>query len=546
MAEHFGDTPNLIGWQTDNEFGNPVCFCETCRADFQDWLRRKYGSLEELNRAWGTHFWSHQYTTWGEIQIPHPSGRAGRLAEPHYLATHNPSLCLDFQRYHSHINVRFQRDQVRLLREICPNHFITHNFMGLFSEVNYYDLAEDLDLVSWDNYPVWGRPDIPYRSSAAAAVMRGLKQKNFWIMEQTAGPGGWSTFGRNPRPGEIRKIAYQQLANGADGQVWFRWRTCTAGREQYWHGLLGHDGKPLRRYEEAAQTAREYHQLAPELEGTSPQPQVAIIYDYETIWALNIQPGYPGNSYHEAMMRYFGALLRAGVAADMVKPTGDLSGYRAVIAPDFHLVPDAVARKLSDYVSGGGVLLADCRLAVKDETNLCYDRTLPGLLSEPLGISVEEYEAIDDGVEYAVVGRSAIEGRFTAVQYVDWVRPNGSEVIAGFEQWHLDAFAAVTRNRFGKGAAYYVGAVVREEAFYDQLIADVLKAAKVQPPLAPPEGVEVAVREGAGKKLLFVVNHTEEKQTVSVPPGKRELLTGEETTDSLDLDRYGVAVIKLE
>jgi beta-galactosidase len=328
--------------------------------------------------------------------------------------------------------------------------------------------------------------------------------------------------------------------------VWFRWRTCTAGREQYWHGLLGHDGKPLRRYEEAAQTAREYHQLAPELEGTSPQPQVAIIYDYETIWALNIQPGYPGNSYHEAMMRYFGALLRAGVAADMVKPTGDLSGYRAVIAPDFHLVPDAVARKLSDYVSGGGVLLADCRLAVKDETNLCYDRTLPGLLSEPLGISVEEYEAIDDGVEYAVVGRSAIEGRFTAVQYVDWVRPNGSEVIAGFEQWHLDAFAAVTRNRFGKGAAYYVGAVVREEAFYDQLIADVLKAAKVQPPLAPPEGVEVAVREGAGKKLLFVVNHTEEKQTVSVPPGKRELLTGEETADSLDLDRYGVAVIKLE
>src|SRR6185369_3593777 len=114
------------------------------------------------------------------------------------------------------------------------------------------DLAEDLDHVSWDNYPVWGKPEIPYESSAAADVMRGLKRKNFWIMEQTAGPHGWGAFARNPRPGELRKLVFQQLAHGADGMLWFRWRSCTVGREQYWHGLLGHDGKALRRYEEAA------------------------------------------------------------------------------------------------------------------------------------------------------------------------------------------------------------------------------------------------------------------------------------------------------
>jgi len=545
MASHFADTPNVIGWQTDNEFGGPVCFCPTCRADFQDWLRTKYGTIEELNQRWGTHFWGQKYRAWGEVQLPDGEEQAWRLAGEGYLGTHNPSLCLDFQRYVSWLNVRFQGDQVRILRSLCPNHFVTHNFMGLYSELDYYDLAADLDHVSWDNYPVWGRPEIHYRSSAAAAVMRGLKRKNFWVMEQTAGPGGWSTFGRNPRPGEIRQIAYQQLANGADGMIWFRWRTCTAGREQYWHGLLGHDGKPLRRYREAAQVARECHQLAQELEGTAVKAEVAVVYDYQSIWALWIQPGFPGNSYHEAMMRYYAALFRAGVTVDMVRPTEDLSQYRLVIAPALHLVPDRVATRLVEYVKNGGVLLADCRFGVKDETNLCYDRTLPGPLTDTLGLVIEEYEAMDEQMAYRVVGKQRLKGEFTAIKYVDWITPEGAEVLAGYEQWHLSTFAAVTRNSFGRGRAYYVGMIAREPEFYDQLVAELLRTAEVEPPLAPPEGVEVSLRQRGGKKLLFLVNHSEDKKTVAVPPGKQELITNATTAGAIELDRYGVAVVKL-
>ncbi|MCJ7749958.1 MAG: beta-galactosidase, partial [Armatimonadetes bacterium] len=457
MAEHFADAPSVIGWQTDNEFGGPTCCCPTCRADFQDWLRARYGTLDELNRRWGTHFWGHRYGTWSEIQVPESPGTGWKHAGGGLLTTHNPSLCLDWMRYCSWLNVRFQRDQIGVLRQICPRHFVTHNLMGLYSGLNYYDLAEDLDLVSWDNYPVWGKPDIGYGSSAAAAVMRGIKRKNYWIMEQTAGPSGWSTFGRNPRPGEIRKIAHQQVANGADAIIWFRWRTCTAGREQYWHGLLGHDGKPLRRYREAAQTARDLHTLAGELEGTTVKPDVAIIHDYENIWAIQIQPGFLGNTYHAAMSRYFRALFRAGVSVDMIKPSDDLSQYRLVIAPDLTIVPDALADRLSEYVKNGGVLLADCRFGVKDETNLCHERTLPGLLSDTLGITIEEYEAMDEGTEYRIVGKTGIDGTFTAVEYADWISPQGAEVLAGFDQWHLREFAAATRNRFGDGLAYYLG-----------------------------------------------------------------------------------------
>jgi len=532
MAEHFARAPNVIGWQTDNEFGHPVCFCDACRAEFQDWLRRRYGTLEELNRRWGTHFWGHVHTTWGEIEIPADANR------------YNPSLCLDWQRFFSHLNVRFQRDQVRILRELCPNHFVTHNFMGLFSDLNYYDLAEDLDHVSWDNYPVWGAPGIPYDAAAGADVMRGLKRKNFWIMEQTAGPGGGSTFGRNPRPGEIRKIAYQQLSHGAEGQLWFRWRTCTAGREQYWHGLLGHDGKPLRRYREAARTAREFHALVPELEGTTVVPRVAMVYDYDSIWALRIQPGFAGNSYHAAMRRYYGALMRAGVNVDMVPPTADLSQYRLVVAPELHVMPDAVADSLKSYVADGGVLLTDCRTGVKDETNLCHERTLPGLLSEALDIVIEEYGSLSADMEYGVAGRGGLEGRYTAVQYVDWVTPNGAETLALYEQWHVEALAAVTRNRFGEGWAYYVGTVVKEDAFYDRLMAEVLSSARVEPLIRPPEGVEVSVRRGNGKSLVFLLNHTEEERAVCVPAGGRELLTDTGTGEPIELNAYGVAVVR--
>jgi beta-galactosidase len=542
MAEHYKDHPNVIGWQTDNEFGGTDCRCDRCRDRFQDWLRRRYETLDELNRAWGTHFWGLTVQSWDEITIP--DSRGGET-----WAISNPSSSLDWKRYTSWLNVDFQDEQIRIIRELCPDHqFVTHNFMGLFQEMDYYDLAKDLDFVSWDNYPVfsnWEKPGVSYGASFAADVMRGLKGKNFWIMEQTAGPLGWGTFSRNPRPGEIRKIAYQQLAHGADAQIWFRWRTCTAGREQYWHGLLGHDGKAGRRYREAAQLAGEYAALSDVLAGTTVKPDVAIIYDYDSLWALRFQPGFEGNSFQRAVGRYQRALFRAGVNVDMVRPGADLSGYALVLAPALHVLPDQLAHQLVAFVEGGGVLLADARTGVKDETNLAHARTLPGLLTPALGIEIEEYESLGE-VEYVVGGTDPVGGAFTATQYSDWATAKGAEVVAAYDTWPVKGLAAVTRNAHGKGRGWYVGTVMKEDTFYDRLVAALVADAGVTAVLDPPEGVEVSVREGEGRELLFVINHTEQGQAVPVPPGKPRLLVGGETGQVLELEPYGVAVVRLK
>ena len=540
MAEHFANTPNVIGWQTDNEFAGPVCHCDICLGNFQDWLREKHGTLEKLNEAWGTHFWGHKVQTWGEIQIPDCTG------EGSWNPTGNPGACYDWRQFNSWLNVRFQHEQVKIIREICPdNHFITHNLMSFHPEISYYDLAKDLDFVSWDNYPVWNKPTISYGAAMAADLMRGIKEKNFWIMEQTAGPCGWGNFFRNPRPGEIRKISYQQLAHGADAQIWFRWRTCTAGREQYWHGLLGHDGKPLRRYKEAAQVTLEYRSFEKYLVGTTVKSDVAIVYDYHSIWSLWGQAGFEGNNVRDAISRYYNAFFRAGINVDIVNINTDFSKYKLVLTPDLIVLPDKLAGKLNDYVKNGGVFLADCRTGVKDEHNLVHKRTLPGLLSPMLGIEIQEYGAITPDFDYELISDQLFNDKFTATKYIDWIIPKGAEKIAGYNQWHLENYAAVTRHEFGKGTGWYVGTIAKEELFYDKLIEKLLKDANIEKFIEIPAGVEASIRQGNGNKLLFLINHTEELKSVIIPKGKSDLLNGGKTDDSIELGIYGVAVIKL-
>ena len=246
-AKRFADNPGVIGWQIDNELGNShgdLCMCDSCKRQFQAWLHKKYGTIEALNDAWGTAFWSQGYNHFEQIGTP--------------LLTavgENPSAMLDWKCFCSDLIVDFAAHQARILREICPNHFITHNFMCFDNKVNYYDLAGLLDFVSNDIYPAghWQKQPHQPDSELAAChdVIRGYKKKPFWMMEQQSGMAGWEIMGRALEPGQMSAWAMQSVAHGADAVVFFRWRTCAMGTEQYWHGILGHSGNPGRTYHEA-------------------------------------------------------------------------------------------------------------------------------------------------------------------------------------------------------------------------------------------------------------------------------------------------------
>lgn len=533
MAKHYKDNPAVIGWQTDNEFGGPNCYCDTCKAAWHDWLKKRFRSIDELNERWGTIFWSHSYRSFDEIPLP----RRGY---------NNPSLELDYMRFFSDQVVSFQKEQIDILREVCPHHFITHNLMGFFDNLDYYDLARDLDFVSWDYYYNYGsswqdRMKSYARGSASHDLMRSLKHKNFWIMETSAGPAGGNTYDRNLRPGEMRRMNYQAVAHGADGLLWFRWRTCRYGQEQYWHGLLQHDGQPNRRYREASRVAHELHKLAPDIEGAEVRAEVAIALSYDDRWAFRIQPNSNAFNYIEHMMNYYKALAKQGVMVDFVDlERDDISSYKLLIAPTAYILTEAVADKLNGFVRGGGTAVFTFRSGVKDQENVPYAMTLPGFLRDMAGIRIEEYEALGNA-QYAV---SAGDKRYRCAVFADWIIPETAKALAYYDERDLTDYAAATVNDYGDGRVYYVGTSFIDEEFYDGLMIDALQMAGVEALVAPPAGVEVCTRYKGDVPYVFLLNHNEYAVEIVVPKGI-ELISGNAVSGTLNIAAGDVAVIKI-
>jgi len=539
MAEHYADHPSVIGWQTDNEFSGH-CYCSICRISFQDWLRDKYGSLDALNRAWGTAFWSHVYGEWSQVPLPLQTG-----------GVPNPGLDLDYRRFMSDAWVRFQQEQVNILRRICPEHFITHNFMGFrFDQINYFDLAQPLDFVAWDNYLRTGwRLNSAVDGVASALghdVMRGLKGRNFWLMEQQSGSGGWRTAGITPRPGEMRLWTYQAIAHGADAIIYFRWRTNRFGTEQYWHGVLDHHGEPRRRYKELQTIGAELERAGEQILGTHKRSQVAMLLSYDTRWAFHTQPNHDDFQYPELYIGYYRALQRRNIAVDIVPPEADLSTYQLVVAPALHVLSQKAADNIRNYVGAGGTLLTTARSGVKDEANAVVNRPLPGLLADVCGVEVDEYDVLPADASVPLAGElldgEGAEAPASARLWVDVLTPTSGRVLAEYASEYYAARAAVVANSFGDGQALYVGSF-GDDGLQDKAVAWAVKAAAVQPIMETPDGVEAAERWNGGERLLFLLNHADQAQEVTIPQPMTDLLTGQPMEGQTTLEPKAVMLL---
>jgi beta-galactosidase len=532
MAEHYKNHPGVLGWQIDNELGGPICYDASCRAAFQRWCRAKYKTLAALNKAWGTIFWGHTYLAWSEIPLPwNTFGKA-----------HNPSLALDHRRFHSAATRDYLQLQADILRQISPAKAITHNDMGMYDSVDYSVLNEPLDFVAWDNYPMFQKDYTNYFGAGLAHdLMRGSKNnQNFMVMEQQGGLPGWSAFrARQAAPGLYRVWAYQAVAHGADGICYFRWRTSRYGTEQYWQGILDQDSYPNDRYQIVSQTGKELANLTELLRGSKVVASVALLVSPDSRWAFHIQPLVEKFDYNQQLHLYYDAFRRLGLNVDVVFPQNDFTSYKIIAAPSLFVVDTALTEKLTNYVKNGGILILGFRSGVKDEHNVVTDRVLPGPLAEMAGIEIHDFDP-QTNQEQEVVGSDGVG--HPARVWFDILTPTTARPVLSYRNGYYAGKVAMTGNRFGKGRVYYVGT---------ELTADVhLQGARLEAqgagiPLGPelPEGVEIAVREGAGKRILFLLNYTETAQTVALEQAYKDALTGELEPAQVQIPAFGVKVL---
>jgi beta-galactosidase len=549
MARAFADAPGVVGWQIDNEFtlgSSARCYCKYCQAGFQEWLRSKYGSLDNLNHAWGTVFWSQTYSDFGQIPVPLPSG-----ADP------NPGLALDYNRYQSYANASFLEEQLALLRKTCPRHFVTTNNIGLpYDLIDMRSLYANLDFVAFDNYPGFFQMLMHEQTKSAVSLDyiytatalshdygRSLLHKPFMIMEEQSGKAGQRTFSPQPEKGQLRMWTYQAIAHGAMGVNYFRWDTATFGAEEYWHGILNHDRSKSPAFDEIKQTVKELKQLGTDALNSSYPADIAVVFDHDSDWALQIQPGHSGLSYTTQFTTWYGAIASNHSGIDVIAPATDLSPYKIVFAPVPYVLSEAHAATIRTFVQKGGIFVTNFRLGVKSENSQIVKTPLPGLLRDVMGVTLEDYVPIYSAKQGVKFG-SALSGPDGECSlWADILQPSTAEVLGTYTSGGYAGKAAIATNNFGKGKAIYIGADL-DAASLARVLRSLIASAGIKPVLEVPGGVEVTLRRSDRKQWIFLLNHTDATQTVNIPSPCTDLLTGEWRTGTVTLNAYGVRVLQ--
>jgi beta-galactosidase len=530
LAEHYKDDEQVIGWQLDNEFNChvDVSYAPSDTAAFRAWLKDKYRSIERLNEAWGTAFWSQTYDTWEQVDLPGPTP-----------APPNPTQLLDETRFISDCVVRFAKRQADILRARNPNWRITHN--GLFANVRGTDLVSDggLDFFSHDQYPLFYER---WPQFAANLVQARSLSFPYAIMEQQAGPGGQMTYLlRTPRPGQMRLWAWQSVAHGAKALCYFRWRTCPYGAEQHWHGLLDADDRDNRRLEEAEQTGEELRQPPAEFFDTPVDRVAAVLRDFDNEANDRRINTYTKEGQWE-QHRWVEELSTRHVPVDMVWPESDWNGYRLLVAPHLKIVTPALAAKMRKFAEAGGVLVLGAQSALKDENCHVVEATPPGLLRTLAGIEVEDFTSLPNGE-----GRTATWEDGTSVElnaFVERLRLSTARTMSTWsagEDALLAGAPAVTLNAVGRGEVWYVGGYAPNEAL-GTIAGRVLKGAGIEGVVDAAPDVETVSRG----RYLCLLNHSASPQSVKNAGPGRELIEGAQADGELELPPYGVAVVRRE
>ncbi len=555
MAKRYRSHPALKLWHVNNEYGNKnsMCFCRNCEQRFQEWLKARYRTLEELNESWGTVFWSENYSDWVEIGAPRASA-GGR----------NATKLLDYKRFLSDSFLSLYLEEWRILREITPHVPVTTNFEGDWSKFDHALFRDHLDVVSFNCYP---NPDDRNARRWVAlrhSMMRSLLGRPFMLMEQAPSQVDWYPVNRAKRPGLMRLWSYQAIAHGSDAAMYFQWRASKKGAEKYHSGIVPHYGEGSRVFGEVRDLGAELAKLK-EVAGSEVRAKVAILLDIEswwavdnpfgsgnksldneTFWAANGQP-FPTvlASYMGELERYFGAFYGLNVAVDVVTTERDLSRYSIVIAPLLHVVRPGVTEAVLELVRGGGTFVATYLSGFADSCLGVFPGGYPGPLRDVLGIQVEEYDPLPLEGRNTIRMEASLAGfepEYACRVWCDVLHTTTARTLATFGDDYYAGRPCFTQNDLGSGRAYYLA--TRPDDGFMRALAQKLLVEHAIPVPELPDGVELVTRSSGQRALHFYLNHGDREAEVHLPAGKYgDLLTGVVYEKSVRLEKSGVRIL---
>ena len=502
MATRYADHPALTAWHISNELGchNVYDYSDDAARAFRDWLQARYGSLEALNHAWATAFWSQHYSGWDQILPP-------RLA-----ATHpNPTQQLDFRRFSSDALKDYLCAERDVLRRITPDVPVTTNFMvmGGTKGMNYPDWAAEVDFVSNDHYAHPGPQrldELSFSANLTSAVAGGLP---WYLMEHSTGAVNWQTVNQAKRGGELARDSLVHVAHGADAVAFFQWRQSVAGAEKYHSGMVPHAGADSDVFRASAALGRTLAELAPAAGSVREPARAAILFDWESWWTSELD-SHPSSllRYRQEALDWYSAFLALGVRADVITTRADLAGYELVVAPVLHVVPQQLADRLSGFVAAGGHLVTTYFSGTVDENDHVWLGGYPGALRELLGIRVEEFAPLLAGEQVELDDGSHGTLWTERVQLTD----PAVRVLARYASGNEAGHPAVTRlpSRRG-GSAAYVSTRLGPDGL-TPLLERLLEGAGVASEL--PQDlrgrVELTARRSGESVFWFLVNRTDD------------------------------------
>ncbi|OBZ08796.1 beta-galactosidase [Bacillus sp. FJAT-27264] len=541
LAERYKDHPALVAWHINNEISN-YDYSEQSAAAFRVWLKKRYGSLDVVNKVWNTRFWGHTFYDWDEIVLP------SELSEEwDGNNTNFQGLSLDFRRFMNDAHLECYLLEYNAIKKHCPNVQITTNLMGFYPGLNYFEWAEHLDVISWDNYPAL---DTPVSFTAMSHdLMRGLKSgQPFMLMEQTPSQQNWQAYNSLKRPGVMRLWSYQAVAHGADTVLFFQLRRSVGACEKYHGAVIEHVGhEHTRVFRETAELGRELQLLGDELLDARGEAKVGILYDWENRWAVELSSGPSvGLDYVNEIHKYYDALYQENIEADMIGLKEDFSKYKVIIAPVLYMLKPGVKEKIEAFVKAGGTFVTTYFSGIVNENDIVTLGGYPGELRNLLGIWAEEIDSLLPEMSNEIVMEKSwgeLSGSYNCNLLCDLIHSEGAEVLARYGSDFYQGMPVLTANSFGEGKAYYV-ATSPDAAFLRGFLGNLCAEQNILPLVKAPEGIESVQRVKNGVSYLFLLNHTNGELSADIGSTERtDLLTGNKVSGTAAIPAHGVLIL---